>query len=134
MPKRENPRQLVLASYLDEEASDRRNVRMALAVAMLVHLTLFAVHLPELAVEMAETVKKPVFVVRSIPFQPPMIDPVRAISRRARRIPIPDPTPDAPEPIVGPVTDLPVADIAADTVLLGLPPAPPDVELDRPVR
>jgi len=84
-----------------EGQDDRCRLRSALVVAAVAHLILFAVNFPEAASEALPAAQKPkVYVIEQHRFKPPEVKPPEPIPReRATTIPIPDPTPDEPEPI-----------------------------------
>lgn len=77
-------------------------MRWSIVTAVVVHLVLFAIHFPSF--ERAPDVPVPnqrAFVLQQVRFQPP--EPQKAQTRpkrKARKVPIPDPTPDLPEPIL----------------------------------
>lgn len=130
--------------YLREETEDRRTLQAATIAAMLVHLALFAVTFPEFAQEVAEARSPRVFVVHPVRPKPP-VDTRQTLPReRARRVPIPDPTPADPEPIVLALPEAPVLELPSDLVGIdGLVPPPPPAEegpvefsskMVRPVR
>ncbi len=112
---------------LDREQEDResrRRVRIAIAVAVAVHLLLAVISLPQLATEpLRPGPRRQVYVVQQVRFTPP---PPEAQQRRpqnkqrAKKIPIPDPTPDEPEPILREEVDVPEADLSdLDAVVFG---------------
>jgi len=112
---------------LDTEEEDREakvRVRVAVVVAVLFHLGLAIVTLPQLATEPLRVgPQRDVYVVQQVRFRPP---PPRAQQqvpkqqRKVKKIPVPDPTPDEPEPIVMEEIDLPEADLTdLDAVVFG---------------
>lgn len=122
------------AHILDEMDRDRRNLRWALLAALLFHLVLFFVHLPELVrpMEVTDAGKRRAYVVRQVRFSPPQAAPQRSIpEKKTRKIPIPDPTPTEPEPIRDvEQLDLPEMDLDLPVGELELeipegPPGPP---------
>jgi len=121
------------AHILAEMDDDRRNLRRALVVALLFHLGLFFVRLPDLMrpVEVNPAAKQKAYVVQQVRFQPPRAAPQREIpDKKKRRIPIPDPTPDDPEPVRELDVDLPDLDYDLPLGELNLeipegPPGPP---------
>jgi TonB family protein len=113
------------------EAESRTPTRIAIAVAILLHIGFFLMRLPELSGP-PEWVgpERPVYAVKQIRFQPP--PPTQAVQvprkmEKRRIIPVPDPTPDDPEPIRVEEIELPESSIdIADLALgLGIPDAPP---------
>lgn len=107
-----------------EDREARTRLRIAVAVAVVVHLGLAIISLPQLATEPLRVgPQRDVYVVQQVRFKPP---PPQARQqqpkqqRKARKIPIPDPTPDEPEPIVMEDIDLPEADLSdLDAVVFG---------------
>jgi len=124
--------------YLDdlaaEAAADARRMRWTLAVAAVFHVVLLLIVVPEISTEPREVPRneKRIYVVQRLRFQPPAARPQQARPKpAARKVPIPDPTPQAPEPIV--VEELPVPQL--DTlpgldVVFGIPEGPPTGGLD----
>jgi len=87
---------------LDEELRRRRIFRVALATAAVLHVAMFAVHWPAMDDGLPESpdLPPPIFVLQQVRFQqppPPALDLPRP---PARRVPIPDATPDDPEILV----------------------------------
>ena len=132
------------AFYLREETQDRRTMRSAVLVAIAVHAVLFAVNFPKLTHQVAEAQAREVFVVRPVPFQR-SVQPHETVKprQRSRRVPIPDPTPDAPEPLV--LAEPQAPEIEAPSDLIGIdwvvPPPPVEegpveyrLEMERPIR
>ena len=119
---------LELLAQAEKDAAESKNLKRALLAAVVFHVAALIVTIPELVAtpdERPEKVKE-VFVVQQVRFQPPAPKRQEIPKRKTKRIPIPDPTPDDPEPIVieeliDPVLDLPESDDA----LFGIPDAPP---------
>jgi protein TonB len=90
---------------------DTKRMRMALGIALAVHLVFLAVKLPDLteAQPPEEPEDKP-YLVHQVKFRPPPPPPPdqppppepELPSPEAVKIPVPDPTPDEPEPVVEP--------------------------------
>ncbi|MDH3404894.1 MAG: energy transducer TonB [Acidobacteriota bacterium] len=124
-----------LAFALEDE-EDARRTRYAVAGAVLVHAALFAAPLGFLKPDRAaaEPPRQTVFVVRQLRFEPPALEPQRELpTETRRRVPIPDPTPDDPEPLrleetIAQDLDLPDVDL-----VLGIPDAPPPLAPDGPI-
>ena len=103
---------------LDTEEEDREakvRTRIAVVLAVLLHVGLAIVTLPQLATEPLRVgPRRDVYIVQQVKFKPP---PPRAAEQRpkqqkkVKKIPIPDPTPDEPEPIVVEQIDLPDVDL-----------------------
>ncbi len=112
---------------LDTEVEDREarvRIRIAIAVAVLLHLGLAIVTLPQLVDEPYRVgPQRDVYVVQQVRFKPPPPQAKQQVpkqKRLAKKIPIPDPTPDEPEPIIVEQVDLPEADLSdLDSVVFG---------------
>jgi len=118
------------AHILDEMDDDRRNLRWAFVAALVFHLVLLFVHLPSMIqpVEVTPAAKKKAYVVQQVRFRPPQTAPQREIPEKKRRkIPIPDPTPNDPEPVREMAVDLPDLDydLPIGPVNLEIPDGPP---------
>jgi len=125
-----------LAPYLCAAPGDDRLLRRAIAAAVLLHALFFLIHLPGARARTEiPPPERQVYVLRSDRFRPPEPDRPRELPElRTRRVPMPDPTPDAPEPLRAAepeVFDLP----APEDVVLGVPESAPDPARDpAPVR
>jgi len=113
-----------------------KHFKWSLWIAAGVHAAFLIVNFPALSAPRA--VEPPpddnVFVMEQVRWKPPPVLPERQIPQeRARRIPIPDPTPDAPEPLrvdePEPVIELPTPDVD-----FAIPEAPPAPEPDGPIH
>lgn len=91
---------LALASAIAEE--DSKPYKVAWIGALVIHFALFLIVFPEFGGSAAEQeAKKTVVIKRYKPPEPPKQQPEKKIvKRKTARVPIPDPTPDDPEPIV----------------------------------
>jgi protein TonB len=123
-----------LETYMYEEAEDNRTLRWAVIVAIIFHLGLVVVNLPELRSATNVAAEKPkVYVVQQVRFKPPPPQEQKQLPKpKSKKVPIPDPTPDEPEPIrlEEPETfDIPVV----DDLVIGIPEAPPEPEPDGPI-
>ncbi|MFQ5349433.1 MAG: energy transducer TonB [Thermoanaerobaculia bacterium] len=124
-----------LTVWSEETSQDRRNVRRALIVAVLVHAALFRLPLPETVAAEDRTARGPVVILKPVRFEPPPPREQQQIpERRVRRVPVPDPTPDGPE--LPPVPDeMAVAFDLPDTdLVLGLPATPPPAPPRGPMQ
>ena len=130
----QDPATTELESFAWEEAEDSKTLRRAAIVALLVHAVLLSLKLPELAVASAEASAKPkIFVLQTPRMVPPKPEPepVRP-HQQERRVFVPDPTPDDPEPIW--TEDLePQIDISDAGLVFDFPSAPPAFESDDPI-
>lgn len=128
--KRQDPIESSLPFYLGEETQDKRSLRSAMILAVFVHAALFSVTFPEFIQDVAEARNVQVFVVRPVSFKPPIDRHQTLPSEMSRRMPIPDPTPDDPEPFLTrlpatPSLDLPSNLVGIDFVVPPTPPAEP---------
>ncbi len=107
----------------------RTHVRWALAFAVVAHAGLFVIDFPELTAAQSEPREPEVCELRVVPYRATMPKPEELIPReRARRVPVPDPTPEDPEPLWTPPiepVDLPLPTGALD---IGFPEPPPALE------
>ncbi len=115
---------------LDSDPGQERSaLRIALAAAIVFHLALFAVHIPDLMSEPEwSQPERPIYAIKPLRFQPPPSVQQRQIPKRKEKrrvIPIPDPTPDDPEPLRIEDVELPEVEIADLDLVLGVPEAPP---------
>lgn len=91
---------------------DKKRMRLALGVALAVHLVFLAVKLPDLTeAQPPEEPEEEVYVVHQVKFrpppppppdEPPPPEPEEPPPPEATKIPIPDPEPQEPEPVVEP--------------------------------
>jgi TonB family protein len=116
--------------HLDEHRDeDKRTLRISIAVAIAVHLVLFLVHLPELASEPKRIgTPKRVYLLQEVRFAPPPPAPQKQIPKKREKrrvIPVPDTTPDEPEPILEEEIDVP--DFVPEDLVgeFGIPNQPP---------
>jgi periplasmic protein TonB len=129
----------VTATFAQEYDEDRKVMRIAVVIAVVIHAALLAIHLPELTANAAPPPEKQkVYVVQQVRFRPPPPQQKREIPKpKAKKVPIPDPTPDEPEPIrlpeeIEPDVNLPETDILFD-IPEGPPPAPEPAEPTGPI-
>jgi protein TonB len=123
-----------METFLYEEAEDNRTLRIAVAVAVVFHIGLLIVSLPEMRDSVSGELKKPkVYVVQQVRFKPPPPQQKQELPKpKAKKVPIPDPTPDEPEPIrieEPEQFDIPLV----DDLVIGIPEAPPEPEPDGPI-
>lgn len=115
---------------LAEAQDDRRTLKRALAAAVLLHLVVLFIHLPSFQepIEVTPAGKRKAYVVQQVRFSPPQAAPKREVQKKKTRIiPIPDPTPDDPEPIREQELDLPDMDLdlPVGELNLDIPEGPP---------
>ena len=113
--------------FAREEADDNRILKVSLWGAVGFHVALLLINFPAfnsgpLADEKREDT---VFLVQPIRFQEPKIEKQKIPPRRVKRTPVPDATPDDPEPIRldEPQVELDLPEV--DTEFLAIPDAPP---------
>jgi TonB family protein len=130
----------VMEIIAQEEQQDRKFARIAIAIAAVLHIVFFAVTWPSFAAAIKETkqVKSKIYVVKQIKFKqpPPRQDQQQILRPKSKKVPIPDPTPDEPEPIRDDANQAEIDFIADDNLILGVPDAapPPPSEPTGPIR
>lgn len=121
--------------YLREDDEDRRSLRISLFVAALVHIVLLSVTLPAMSGPVIPDAEEPdVILLSPTPrWKKPPPPPPPEHRQEAREVPMPDDTPDDPEPIVLDEV-IPTPDpLMSDTLDLAIPDAPPPMEPEGPV-
>lgn len=122
---------LGVPSFILEERDNNRILYWAAGIAAVLHLALFFVTFP--ALRKPTQVVAPAqhaYVIQSVRFQQPKPAQTQPMKKRkARKVPIPDPTPDLPEPIREEEVEVPEIDIAqiGDVDVAYIPDAPPGV-------
>jgi len=117
--------------FLLAQEEDRRPLVWGTAVAVVLHLVLLLVTLPQIRQEIRAVQRlQKVYVIQAVRFKPPAPTQAEAAppQRKARKIPVPDPTPDLPEPILteryaAPPIELP--EIGDGIAFASIPEAPP---------
>lgn len=127
-----------LTTFALEDSQDNRILRFAAIGAVIFHVIILAIHLPEIQAELKKVEeKKKIYVVQQVRFQPPPPQKQQEIPKqKSKRVPIPDPTPDEPEPIRL-VEEIEEPDIElpdVDDVVFGIPDAPPSTEPEGPIQ
>ncbi len=118
-----------LRALAEKDAKETKNLRLALLSAVLFHAVLLIVTFPQLLAEPEIAPLKPekVYVVQPLRFKPPAPRREEIPKRKAKRIPIPDPTPDDPEPLeIEQLIEVDLELPETDPALFGIPDAPPD--------
>lgn len=110
----------------EDEAGDKRRLRIAVILTLLLHVVLAILVVPKGEPKPIRIgPRKNVYVVQQIKFKPPAPKQQQQIvkpKKKTRKIPIPDPTPDEPEPIIQELFDVPEVDLAAvDDAIYGVP-------------
>lgn len=128
----------VLSTLAREYEEDNKLLRYSFVIAAVFHVVLFMITFPDFSGRVAAGVERDrkIFVVQQPKFKPPeqQQQQQQILQQRTVRVPIPDPTPDEPEPVrmIEPVTEIP--DFIPDDVVFGVPDAPPALEPEGPQR
>jgi len=126
------------AMVLAEADDDTRSMKVAWIGALIFHFILFITVFPSMGgTDMVAEQREAVVIKRYTPPTPPKEQPKKKIIKKsASRVPIPDPTPDEPEPIVAEEVEfIEDADIPVDTdFVVGMPSAGPPVIDQGPMR
>lgn len=124
-----------LTSWTEESGRDRRNVRWAVITAVVIHALVFRLELPETAAAEPPPPRPTIRLLPSPRFQPPLPREQQTLpEQRTRRVPVPDPTPDDPEPLRIPEETVQMLDLGSTDLAIGLPAAPPPFEPVGPRR
>lgn len=125
-----------LDTFAAEYEEDKKTMRIAVALAVIFHIVLLVIHLPELTqAEDFEPDKKKVYVVQQVRFKPPPPQKQQEIPKpKAKKVPIPDPTPDEPEPIRTPEELEPTVDLPETDIVFDIPEGPPPSEPEGPIH
>jgi protein TonB len=125
-----------LDTFAMEYDEDRRTMRWAIAFAVIIHLIILVIHLPELtSAAQQEVDKQKVYVVQQVRFRPPPPQKQQEIPKpKAKKVPIPDPTPDEPEPIRTPEDIRPEIDLPETDIIFDIPEGPPPSEPEGPIH
>ncbi len=115
---------------LEESDTSQRAMRLAIAAAVVFHIALFFIAMPDRkAIPLQPGEERLHMVVQPVRFDPPPPAQTRTQPKRAERkkvIPIPDPTPHEPEPLTELEVEVDVEDVLADLdAAFGVPDAPP---------
>jgi protein TonB len=122
-----------------EEAFDSKLARIAFISAVVLHIVFFIMNWNFLVWGNDsgdhEQKKNKIYVVKQVKFQPPPKKEMQQIPKpKTKKVPIPDPTPDQPEPIREEEPEEELDYQMDDSLLLGVPDAPPAPEPEGPVR
>ena len=101
---------------------------IAFGVALLLHAVVLSIDFPEIKRAVQPRSSRPVLIVRKYVPPPPKVERRQVVQRRTltRRVPIPDPTPDEPEPIRQPEPEIVPEPLPPDVeLLIGVPEPPP---------
>jgi protein TonB len=109
---------------------DRTLIGRAVALAIVLHLFVLVIHFPQLrSAPLSRPKESGVFVRRYVP-PPPPIEKRQVRKKAERRLPVPDPTPEDPEPIVEPLPDFDYEVTLDDVDIVLGEPVPPGPGLD----
>ncbi len=126
------------AMSLAEVDEDRQSIKMAWIGALIFHFLLFITVFPSVGGTTFEAEQRDVVVVKRYkPPTPPKEQPKKKVVKRtATRVPIPDPTPDEPEPIVAEEVEfVEDTDVPIDTdFVVGMPAGGPPIIDTGPMR
>jgi TonB family protein len=124
--------QVVKQLQEEEGTENRRAVRIGVAVGVVLHIILFIIVFPEVEQKIYRVGQGArVYRMKQFRFQPPKQTQTRrsAPTKKTKRIPIPDPTPDDPEPIYHEDVITPDVDFFSDQEFLEgiatIPDGPP---------
>jgi TonB family protein len=125
-----------LETFAAEYDEDRKTMRIAITLAVIFHIVLLVIHLPELVKADAQDVEKQkVYVVQQVRFKPPPPQKQQEIPKpKAKKVPIPDPTPDEPEPIRTPEEIEQQIDLPETDIIFDIPEGPPPSEPEGPIH
>jgi TonB family protein len=126
---------MVEETFALEYEDDRKNMRIAVGAAIVLHIVFFLIKVPEMVAQQQEAKKPKVYVVQQVRFKPPPPKQQKEIPKaRSKKVPIPDPTPDEPEPIRLPEEIEPEIEIPDTDIIFGIPEGPPPAEPEGPIR
>ena len=118
-----------------EYEEDKKTMRIAIGLAIAFHIVFFLIKVPEMVAQQQEAKKAKVYVVQQVRFKPPPPKQQKEIPKaRSKKVPIPDPTPDEPEPIRLPEDIEPEIEIPDTDIIFGIPEGPPPAEPEGPIR
>ena len=131
--------QTVMEMIAMEEAQDSKLARIAFISAMVLHAVFFIMNWNFLVwgddAGDREQKKTKIYVVKQVKFKQPPKQELQQIPKpKVKKVPIPDPTPDEPEPIREEEPEEDLDFFTDDSLILGVPDAPPAPEPEGPVR
>jgi protein TonB len=126
------------AMLMAEAHSDTRSLKVAWIGALIFHFLLFVAVFPSMGGQSFEPEERDTVVIKRYkPPTPPKEQPKKKVVKKtASRVPIPDPTPDEPEPIVAEEVEfVEDVDVPVDTdFIVGMPSGGPPVIDQGPMR
>ncbi|PJB77231.1 MAG: hypothetical protein CO090_09160 [Acidobacteria bacterium CG_4_9_14_3_um_filter_49_7] len=110
-----------------ESEDDKRNYKIALLVALVFHIILIWVSIPDFGNKNFVEEKKNEKIMRRVVLRPPPEQQMKQLQlqKKMQKVPVPDPTPDKPEPIVPIETSDDQQINMDDDYIIGVPDAPP---------
>lgn len=112
-------------SFAREDEEEKKTFRWAIAFAIVIHAVIFIIKFPAVVAEARQKKKAKIYVVQQVRFKPPPPQQQQEIPQaRTKKVPIPDPTPDEPEPIRLP-EEIEQLEIPDTDVIFGIPDGPP---------
>ncbi|NOY23347.1 MAG: TonB family protein [Acidobacteria bacterium] len=110
-----------------ESEEDKKNYKIALLIALVFHIILIWVSIPDFGNKNFVEEKKNEKIMRRVVLRPPPEQQMKQLQlqKKMRKIPVPDPTPDKPEPIVPIETNDQNQLNLDDDYIIGVPDAPP---------
>ena len=126
-----------LSTLAEEYNQDRKILRYAFIAAAAFHVVLFMITFPSMSgkLEAGQKKQRKIFVVQQPNFKPPEVQKkVETLKPRTVKVPIPDPTPDEPEPVRNLDTQEEAPQVVPDEQIFGVPDAPPEPEPEGPIR
>jgi protein TonB len=95
--------------------------------ALVLHIVVMLINFPEMKKAVVPQKQSKVIVVKKYVPPPPQVERRQVVQRRlTRRVPVPDPTPDEPEPIREPEPDIEPEPLPPDVeFVIGVPEPPP---------
>ena len=115
----------------EEKPANRRAVRLGLLLGVIIHLVVFMIVFPSYEPKARGIGRSPrVYILKQVRFSPPQAAPrkSRPVTKpEAKKIPIPDPTPNEPEPLYDEAVDGPELEFPNVSVgdIESIPDAPP---------
>jgi len=118
----------VLELQEEESAANRRAVRLGVAAAVVLHVALLFIIFPSSEFKIHRVASSPsVYKVEQVNFAPPPKPKAerKVITPKARMVPVPDATPDEPEPIEREEAEIAELDYPEIGVAVEIPDGPP---------
>jgi len=112
----------------EEQREDTKLFRWAIGIAIVLHVIFFVVHWPSFAGtgSSVKQNKTKIFVVKQVRFKQPPKQQLQHIPKpKMVLVPIPDPTPDQPEPVRQQQPEEDINYVPDSSMVLGVPNAPP---------